>query len=309
MGGECPAGLEERQFDEHGDAGDLRAALGDQLAGGTHGAAGGEQVVDDEDALALNEGVHVDLEAVVAVFEGVVHAVDVAGELAGLAQGYEAAGEGLGDGGAEDEAAALCTDDVVDVLAPEGVCHELDGQGQPGGVGEQGREVFKDDAGLGEVRNFADEGFEVGHRGRGYPLGIGGGGGRATGGTGGSIRPAGLGGIQLGMADRSSKSKASRTLEVIEPIGKRILIRKDEDRKQTKTGIHLPDKIEIPTITGRVVAISTQIDRDDNYPVRQYDRVLFNPKNGIPVDFEGDNRLFVIPVEDVVAVFRRDADE
>jgi hypothetical protein len=24
----------------------------------------------------------------------------------------------------------------------------------------------------------------------------------------------------------------------------------------------------------------------------------------VPVDFEGDNRLFVIPVEDIVAVFR-----
>jgi chaperonin GroES len=29
----------------------------------------------------------------------------------------------------------------------------------------------------------------------------------------------------------------------------------------------------------------------------------------VPVDFEGDNRLFVVPVEDVVAVFRRDAAE
>ena len=37
------------------------------------------------------------------------------------------------------------------------------------------------------------------------------------------------------------------------------------------------------------------------------DKVLFNPKQAIPVDFEGDNRLFVIPVEDVVAVFRADA--
>ncbi|MFM8733146.1 MAG: co-chaperone GroES, partial [Phycisphaerales bacterium] len=43
---------------------------------------------------------------------------------------------------------------------------------------------------------------------------------------------------------------------------------------------------------------------DDNYPIEQYDRVLFNPKHGVPVDFEGDNRLFVIPVEDIVAVFR-----
>lgn len=96
-------------------------------------------------------------------------------------------------------------------------------------------------------------------------------------------------------------------LEIVEPIGARVLIRKDEDRKQTKAGIHLPDKIEIPTITGRIVSISAQVANDDDYPIRQYDRVLFNPKQGIPVDFEGDNRLFVIPVEDIVAVFRRDS--
>lgn len=95
-------------------------------------------------------------------------------------------------------------------------------------------------------------------------------------------------------------------LEVVEPIGKRVLIRKDDDRKTTKGGIHLPDKIEIPTLTGRVVAISAQVDRDHDYPIRRYDRVLFNPKNGVPVDFEGDNRLWVIPVEDVVAVIRRE---
>ena len=111
------------------------------------------------------------------------------------------------------------------------------------------------------------------------------------------------------MSNRPPKSDVTGSMEVIEPIGKRILIRKDEDRKQTKTGIHLPDKIEIPTITGRVVAISAQVERDEDYPVRQYDRVLFNPKNGVPVDFEGDNRLFVIPIEDIVAVFRKDAGE
>lgn len=94
----------------------------------------------------------------------------------------------------------------------------------------------------------------------------------------------------------------------MEPIGKRVLIRKDEDKKQTKSGIHLPDKIEIPTLTGRVVAVSAQVEKDENYPIERYDRVLFNPKQAIPVDFEGDNRLFVVPVEDVVAVFRRDGE-
>ena len=95
------------------------------------------------------------------------------------------------------------------------------------------------------------------------------------------------------------------SLEIVEPLGKRVLIRKDEDKKRTKGGIELPGNIEIPTITGRVVAVSAQIDRDEDYPIRQYDRILFNPKNAVPVDFEGDNRLFVVPVEDIVAVFRR----
>ncbi|HKQ46604.1 MAG TPA: co-chaperone GroES [Phycisphaerae bacterium] len=94
-------------------------------------------------------------------------------------------------------------------------------------------------------------------------------------------------------------------LETVEPIGKRVLIRKDADKKQTKGGIQLPDNIEIPTITGRIVAVSCQVDRDEDFPIKQYDRVLFNPKRAIPVDFEGDNQLFVVPVEDVVAVFRK----
>ena len=103
-----------------------------------------------------------------------------------------------------------------------------------------------------------------------------------------------------------NKAQRASQLEIVEPLGKRVLIRKDEDKKATKGGIHLPDNIEIPTITGRIVAVSTLIDHDDDYPIRQYDRVLFNPKNTIPVDFEGDNRLFVVPVDDVVAVFRKE---
>ena len=84
-----------------------------------------------------------------------------------------------------------------------------------------------------------------------------------------------------------------------------MVIRKDEDKKETKGGIRLPDNIEIPTITGRVVAVSTEIENDSLVPLQQYDRVLFNPKGAIPVDFEGHNRLFVVDLEHVVAVFRK----
>ncbi|MFQ5423938.1 MAG: co-chaperone GroES [Phycisphaerae bacterium] len=105
------------------------------------------------------------------------------------------------------------------------------------------------------------------------------------------------------MAQSRARTNAIK-LETVEPLGKRVLIRKDKDKKKTRGGIQLPDNMEIPTITGRIVAVSGQIERDEDFPLKRYDKVLFNPKHAIPVDFEGDNQLFVVPVEDVVAVFR-----
>ncbi len=105
------------------------------------------------------------------------------------------------------------------------------------------------------------------------------------------------------MAEKAQAQTSA--METVEPLGERVLIRKDEDKKRTKGGIELPDSVEIPTITGRVVAVSAQIENDDDFPIRQYDKVLFNPKHAIPVDFESDNQLFVVPIEDVVAVFRK----
>ena len=98
-----------------------------------------------------------------------------------------------------------------------------------------------------------------------------------------------------------------KPFEYVEPIGLRVLVRKDEPKRETRGGIALPDQAEIPTITGRIVTVSAQIANDENVPLRQYDKILFHPKNAIPVDFEADNQLFVVPVEDVVAVFRRDS--
>ena len=93
--------------------------------------------------------------------------------------------------------------------------------------------------------------------------------------------------------------------EYVEPVGNRILVRKDESRTTTRGGIVLPGDSEIPTITGRVVEISAMVERDDDFPVKKYDKVLYHPKRSIPVDLEADNRLFVVPIADVCAVFRR----
>ncbi|MEL7240476.1 MAG: co-chaperone GroES [Planctomycetota bacterium] len=93
--------------------------------------------------------------------------------------------------------------------------------------------------------------------------------------------------------------------DIIEPIGPRVVIRKDENKRETKSGLVLPDSQEITTITGRIVAVSPQVEHDDELPIKQYDKVLFDPREAIPVEFEPDNRLFVVEIKRVVGIFRR----
>src|SRR3984885_6461391 len=100
-------------------------------------------------------------------------------------------------------------------------------------------------------------------------------------------------------------TKSRSEYDVIEPIGKRVVVRKDDNKRETKSGIVLPDSHEIPVITGRVIAISKAIENDEDHTIQQYDKVLFDPREAIPVELEHDNKLFVVQLDRVVAIFRR----
>ena len=103
----------------------------------------------------------------------------------------------------------------------------------------------------------------------------------------------------------SKPMKRRAEYDLIEPIGKRVVVRKDDNKRETKSGIVLPDSHEIPVITGRVIAISKAIENDEDQTIRQYDKVLFDPREAIPVELEHDNRLFVVHLDRVLAIFRR----
>ena len=105
------------------------------------------------------------------------------------------------------------------------------------------------------------------------------------------------------MATKPTKSRSE--FDIIEPIGKRVVVRKDDNKRETRTGIVLPDSHEIPVITGRVIAISKEIENDEDQTIRQYDKVLFDPREAIPVELEHDNKLFVVALDRVLAIFRR----
>jgi chaperonin GroES len=107
------------------------------------------------------------------------------------------------------------------------------------------------------------------------------------------------------MATKPTPPKRSAEFDIIEPIGKRVVIRKDDNKRQTKSGIVLPDTHEIPVITGRVIAVSKAIENDEDEAIRQYDKVLFDPREAIPVELEHDNKMFVVHIDRVLAIFRR----
>lgn len=100
-------------------------------------------------------------------------------------------------------------------------------------------------------------------------------------------------------------TRRSLDYDLIEPIGKRVVVRKDANRRETRSGIVLPDTHEIPVITGRVIAISKQIENDEDQTIRQYDKVLFDPREAIPVELEHDNKLYVVHIDRVLAIFRK----
>ena len=91
----------------------------------------------------------------------------------------------------------------------------------------------------------------------------------------------------------------------VRPLGDKVLIKRVEAESKTKSGIVLPGNHEIPTLTGRVIAISKLIENDEDFPIRQYDKVLFDPREAIPVEFDPDNKLFVVPLDKVLAIFRK----
>ena len=138
-------------------------ALG-QLGRRLRGAAGRQDVVDDEHTLALAEGVGVHLEAVLAVLETVVHALGAARQLPRLARGHDADVQLPRQSAAEEKAARLDSEDLLRPLFAEGCGHRVDGCGEGLGRGQQRRDVPEQNALRRKIGDVADEGAQIGHR-------------------------------------------------------------------------------------------------------------------------------------------------
>jgi hypothetical protein len=99
--------VEEAQFDEECDARDGAAGVLDELAHGAGGAAGGEEVVYDEDAVTAGDGVGVDFEGVWCRIPSSYEAEIISRGACPACEQDEPLAGAVCEGGAEDEAAGF----------------------------------------------------------------------------------------------------------------------------------------------------------------------------------------------------------
>src|SRR5262249_58446630 len=125
------------------------------------GAAGGDQVIDQDHAVALGYRVLVHLHLVDAVFERISDGDALVGQLALLADRHEAGRYLVRDRAAEDEAARLDAGDLVDLASRPGLHQLVDRAAEGARIAQQRRDVAEHDPGLGIVRDSADRSAQV----------------------------------------------------------------------------------------------------------------------------------------------------
>ncbi|MDD7463121.1 MAG: co-chaperone GroES [Anaerococcus sp.] len=91
----------------------------------------------------------------------------------------------------------------------------------------------------------------------------------------------------------------------LQPIGKRIVIKKVEAEKTTSSGIVLPQSAQEKPQYAEVVAISEDVINDEEVKsvLEVGDKVIYSQYSGTDVKLD-DEEYIVIKYEDVLAVVR-----
>jgi len=82
------------------------------------------------------------------------------------------------------------------------------------------------------------------------------------------------------------------------PLGKRVLIERQEETKTTASGIIIPDSASEKPFTGTVVAVSAEVDE-----VKVGDTVVFGKYNYSELTVDGKNYL-VLETEHLLGIMK-----
>ncbi|WP_457560337.1 co-chaperone GroES [Caminibacter sp.] len=83
------------------------------------------------------------------------------------------------------------------------------------------------------------------------------------------------------------------------PIGLRVLVERVEEENKTASGIIIPDNAKEKPLEGKIIAISKEVEEDENLPLNEGDRVVFAKYAGTEVALEGKEYL-VLNTDDIL---------
>ncbi|ASM38427.1 MAG: co-chaperone GroES [Campylobacter sputorum] len=82
------------------------------------------------------------------------------------------------------------------------------------------------------------------------------------------------------------------------PLGKRVLIERVEETNTTATGIIIPDNAKEKPLSGKVIAVSKEVDG-----VEEGDKVVFAKYGGTEITLD-DKKYLVLSIDDILGIIK-----
>jgi len=86
---------------------------------------------------------------------------------------------------------------------------------------------------------------------------------------------------------------------MFKPLGQRVLVERLENEEKTPSGIIIPDNAKEKPLEGKVIAISKEVEEDENMPINVGDVVVFAKYSGTEITFDGKEYL-VLNTDDIL---------
>jgi len=88
---------------------------------------------------------------------------------------------------------------------------------------------------------------------------------------------------------------------MFKPLGLRVLVERVEEEAKTASGIIIPDNAKEKPLEGKVVALSKEVEEDENLPLKEGDTVVFAKYSGTDITIDGKEYL-VLNTDDILGI-------
>ncbi len=88
---------------------------------------------------------------------------------------------------------------------------------------------------------------------------------------------------------------------MFKPLGLRVLVERVEEEAKTASGIIIPDNAKEKPLEGKIIAISKEVEEDENLPLKEGDKVVFAKYSGTDITIDGKEYL-VLNTDDILGI-------